>query len=333
MSVLSTTDIKTTQVIADVSADLPVSISIPLFLENDHLEVYECVASVGETAHSVATLLVISTNYTIAQAEDGTGTITVSTLNALTGAATIVVINNPDIERTADFSANNYLDIDALEEQIDQMALKMKQMEAVLNRCVRFDLAGIMAGADDVAVLGEIDALVTDEETDDKILVFNKALGKFYWSLPSEVTVFSPKHGRISVSVPAALAATTTPQLMAGTTVLGSSPDSFDMPSNGRLRYTGVTTIHAVVAASISMTSDTNNVVVEMGIAKNGTIISESTITRKIGTGSDVGAMAVLADMELEENDYVELYISLESSTAAITVEKMLMYVDGSKEA
>lgn len=186
--ILSTTEVITTQVIADVTADLPEDISIPIFLETDHLKVYECVSSVGETSHSVSTLLVESTNYTVAQAEDGTGTLTVTSVNAVSGSVTIVVINDPDIERTADFSANNYLDIEALEEQIDQISLKLKQMEALLLRTIRFDIAGIQAGIDDVAPLGQLPALVTDQETDDYFLKYDKTQGKFIFVTADDIS-------------------------------------------------------------------------------------------------------------------------------------------------
>jgi hypothetical protein len=61
------------------------------------------------------------------------------------------------------------------------------------------------------------------------------------------------------------------------------------------------------------ITSDTNNVIVSIFLAKNGVIDNASRIDRFIGTGADVGAGAVAGLLLLEPNDTIDLYFSADT--------------------
>ena len=91
-------------------------------------------------------------------------------------------------------------------------------------------------------------------------------------------------------------------------TSLNADSYEFDSPSNGRLRYTGTVTRMFHVAVSISFSGGANDIFVA-GIAKGGTVVSESKILRKVGAGGDVGSTAIHTIVELAQNEYIELYV------------------------
>lgn len=112
---------------------------------------------------------------------------------------------------------------------------------------------------------------------------------------------------------------------VAGVTIDNSSANFTH--ANNKLTYTGtVAKFFRVSVSPLSMISASNNVIVAFLIAKNGTTVGYP-MTRKIGTGSDVGAGSLSFDVELAENDFVELYVTNETSATTVTVEDMYMSV------
>jgi hypothetical protein len=182
MSINANTKVVTTSAITTVPHD----VVLPEFLDSAHLEVYECEDSANETAHSVPTLLSEGSNYTVSQNSDGTGTLTVSTRATLDANATIVVVNNPPVERDLDIMANGRIDSDALEAVIDRLVLQVKLLQFQMNRCVRFDETSIQAGVDDVAPLQELPPLKTDDLTNNHALIYDKATGTMVFKTASE---------------------------------------------------------------------------------------------------------------------------------------------------
>ncbi|MFD0989088.1 hypothetical protein ACFQ1R_03190 [Mariniflexile jejuense] len=92
---------------------------------------------------------------------------------------------------------------------------------------------------------------------------------------------------------------------------------------NNRLRYTGIKTRIFSVVISASITSPNSGQVLSMYIAKNGTIINSSRIQRKISNGADIGAIAVTCTVQLNTNDYVELWIANNTASKDATIESM----------
>jgi hypothetical protein len=115
----------------------------------------------------------------------------------------------------------------------------------------------------------------------------------------------------------------------AGTTTLVTDPAAvnWSMPANNRLRYDGTADRVVQVVCSISMQAAAANVDLSWRLAKNGTTIAATEITRKVSTGGDNGAAAVSGLVEVTNGDYVELWIANETSTANATVTKMYMSV------
>ncbi len=128
-----------------------------------------------------------------------------------------------------------------------------------------------------------------------------------------------PSYGSHYISTSAATAVTLvdTYYELNGTTTLGAVARDFDQPASGRLRYTGAPTREVLITCTISTTSDTNNQVLSFKLAKNGTVSDETEVQRKVGTGSDIEAIAVTGLFSMANNDYISTFVA--NSTSAGT--------------
>lgn len=106
---------------------------------------------------------------------------------------------------------------------------------------------------------------------------------------------------------------------LAGTTTAGDLTQ-FTHTSN-RLTYTGAPTKKFHVSAALSFTTVDNNQIIGLKFAKNGTVVDNTYIDRKTGTGADVGAVGMTAIIELADNDYIEVFAANESGTGNLTWE------------
>jgi hypothetical protein len=60
--------------------------------------------------------------------------------------------------------------------------------------------------------------------------------------------------------------------------------------------------------------TDSNNTIVKLMMYKNGVLVPGATVARKIGTGADLGAMALNSAFTASTGDYFDVYV--ESSLA-----------------
>lgn len=135
--------------------------------------------------------------------------------------------------------------------------------------------------------------------------------------------------GGCYVSSSAASAAITaeTYIILAGTTTT-LTLKNFTHTSPGRLTYTGIETLRFIVNVALSFISTQSNELARFRFAKNGTTLAGSQINRKLGTGSDEGALSIAYELELATNDYIEVYCTLAASTSdTITANTMVMVV------
>ena len=143
----------------------------------------------------------------------------------------------------------------------------------------------------------------------------------------------TPSHGAFVSNVPAAttIAVAGTYVKAAGTTTFDASPDDFDDDSStdNRVKYTGTPTRHAIIDLSASFTCASSNQVIGFKIAKNGTVIDGSVERQKIATGADIASVAISAHVDLDTGDYIELWVTNETTTGAVTVEEMHCMVTG----
>ncbi len=142
-----------------------------------------------------------------------------------------------------------------------------------------------------------------------------------------------PGYGEIYLTTPVetVIAAASTPAKALGTTALGPGLTAvdFDMPANNRLRWIGSETRVMHVAASFSMTAASNSIVVALYVAKNDVVLPASRVRRKIGTGSDVGTGAMHVAVEMDPNDYLEVWLENEDTGADLTLETLNLFAMG----
>ena len=97
-----------------------------------------------------------------------------------------------------------------------------------------------------------------------------------------------------------------TPIKVAGTTAQLGSVNKFTAATTNRLTFVGSSTRTFYVMASFSVDCSAATVL-KMHLYKGGAIITGATIQRTVG-GTDVGAMAIHAIVDLTTNEYVELW-------------------------
>ena len=99
-----------------------------------------------------------------------------------------------------------------------------------------------------------------------------------------------------------------------GTTTAGSLNAQFNHASN-RLTYTGALSqsFHIVVCANVRSSGSNQNI--SIGIAVNGTIISDSEMTIRTGTSNQEHAGSTQYSINLSTNNFVELFVRNTSST------------------
>lgn len=99
-------------------------------------------------------------------------------------------------------------------------------------------------------------------------------------------------------------------------------PHRFDQPVSGRLRYVGRTTVHSRILFTGSVSSPvSNNQIARFGIGVNGSVVILSITRTKFGAANDTQAIAASMEIALNPNDYIEMFISNDSSAANLTIE------------
>lgn len=97
-----------------------------------------------------------------------------------------------------------------------------------------------------------------------------------------------------------------------------------EFEANGqRITYTADHPHVFRIAAMFSVSSDTNNVICTWKVFKNGAAHNASITKRKIATAGDIGSQGIASLIEMDTNDYVEIYISTDDNNVNITVENM----------
>ena len=129
----------------------------------------------------------------------------------------------------------------------------------------------------------------------------------------------------LSATAPTTVTVAGTYYKIAGTTVKNKALN-FDH-ANNKLTYTGTKPIILHIEAAISFSSDTNNVVAKGCVAVNGVALTNSEMEMKVLTGSDISCIAIHWEVELEPNDYVELFCTCDNAGAVLTATKMVVLV------
>lgn len=117
---------------------------------------------------------------------------------------------------------------------------------------------------------------------------------------------------------------------MAGTTVLSSLSTGWDMPQDGRLRYTNSTTatMHIACTVSYSVASGSNQEF-RAQIWKNGTNIVGSEIRDVVSSASGSESTAIHTSTTMGQNDYLELWLTNQTGANNFTVITFNLFVLG----
>ena len=110
-----------------------------------------------------------------------------------------------------------------------------------------------------------------------------------------------------------------TPVKVLGTTTANAINQKFTHTDN-RLTYVGALIRDFQVTATVSLTSGNNNVI-GVYVAKNGTVINSSEMYSTTSSGGRSESITCQTILELNQNDYVEIFVENSSSTTNITVE------------
>jgi len=158
-----------------------------------------------------------------------------------------------------------------------------------------------------------------------------------YVSLNSQIKqVELSSHGGLYISSASATTISTinTPVKVAGTTTTNNLIlFDDDGATNNRLKYLGKETKVFNVSISCSITAAANNKIYSLYIYKyddsaaSGAIVSSTQIQRKVTTGADVGALSLDSLIDLDENDYIEVWIENNTDTTSPTIEKMIVAI------
>lgn len=108
-----------------------------------------------------------------------------------------------------------------------------------------------------------------------------------------------------------------------GTTSAMSTNSKFSTATTNRLTYTGAFSQSFMVTVNCNVRTSVSTQNINIGIAKNGTIITESAMTILCAAGSTPSFGATQIVVELTTNDYVELFVQNSSSANNTIVSDM----------
>jgi hypothetical protein len=121
------------------------------------------------------------------------------------------------------------------------------------------------------------------------------------------------------------IASTATPVKVAGTFVVGDVSAGWTAATDGRITFTGQTSRH-IVNAIVTLDADSgSNHLISLFIAKNGAVISTK-MTDTVSSGLP-RAIATFANLVLDQNDYVELFVRNESTTTSVIAVNAVLSV------
>lgn len=99
-----------------------------------------------------------------------------------------------------------------------------------------------------------------------------------------------------------------------GTTTAGSNNSKFTHTSN-KLTYTGAFINSFLISISANVRSGSSSQVISIGVAKNGTILTESEMTIRTDVANQEYPGSTHTQIEMTANDYVELFVKNTSSS------------------
>lgn len=150
------------------------------------------------------------------------------------------------------------------------------------------------------------------------ILQYDQVIGKW---IPIQVKKISGGLiGFVDNVITTPIAAIDTPVIVNQPTFSIFEGGNFTMTSNGRLTYSGASTIKFKVHLSVSFFVASNNRAASIYIAKNGSIINatKSSQVTLTGESSETSTFHII---ELSNNDFLEIFVENNENTDDVTCE------------
>jgi hypothetical protein len=82
------------------------------------------------------------------------------------------------------------------------------------------------------------------------------------------------------------------------------------------LRFVGEDSSRFHIDMSTSMQTSASNVIVKLFMYKNGVLEPGIAINRKVGTGTDTGALAITGSFDAAQNDYIEIFAEVDAASS-----------------
>lgn len=120
-----------------------------------------------------------------------------------------------------------------------------------------------------------------------------------------------------TLAAPYTLAATTSYQKLAPTTVANGAPALFTEGTNARLTYTGADAVSMAINYNVSLNIGSSAKDVTLAVYKNGVLVDGRTVSTT--SSSTKINMSGMATVDMVTNDYVEIYAKI-SATDTINV-------------
>ena len=102
---------------------------------------------------------------------------------------------------------------------------------------------------------------------------------------------------------------------------------AFTVTPDGRATYIGGTTIQASIEATITASSASGTATFTFYAAVNGTVATNSSISRTFGP-TDVGNLSLVWAAELSTNDYVDIEVENNSNNVDCQIDKLVFRID-----
>jgi hypothetical protein len=121
------------------------------------------------------------------------------------------------------------------------------------------------------------------------------------------------------------IASTATPVKVAGTFVVGDVSAGWTAATDGKITHTGQTSRHIINAIATLDAASGSNHLISLFIAKNGVIVSTK-MTDSVSSGLP-RAIATFANLVLNQNDYIEMFVRNESTTTNVIAVNAVLSV------
>ena len=105
------------------------------------------------------------------------------------------------------------------------------------------------------------------------------------------------------------------------TSTLDGTAKRFSSAVDNRITYDGPADTLVHLSATIALKAAADDQVVAVGFAKNGVLVAESVVRVKLPLGANLTPIALLAMLELEATDYVEVFITNDTTASNVTID------------